>query len=138
MPPTCQPSCLLFAMTLACAGHDHTFNKVVDPNPPEPFPSSLRVDLAIQENNWGSKVTRCQMQVAFEPLPEYIDPEEAAGDSTEPAEEDQQAPQVALPGEPGECAFSTVPPPDGPADGSSGGDNWQLSGNIMGPTYLEM
>jgi hypothetical protein len=78
------------------------------------------------------------MQVAFEPLPEYVDPEEAAGDSTEPPEEEQRAPQVARPSEPGHCAFSTVSPPEAPADGSPGGDNWQLSGNIMGPTYLEM
>ena len=51
---------LLIGMAVACGGQDHTFNKLVDPNPPESVASSLRVDLAIQENDWGSKVTRCQ------------------------------------------------------------------------------
>ena len=138
MPQTYQRCLLLAGMTVACAGHDHTFNKVVAPNPPESIPSSLRVDLAIQENDWGAKVTRCQMQVAFEPLPEYVDPEDAADDSPEPPEETEPAPQVLLPVAPGDCAFSEMAPPEPGSDGSLDADNWQLSGNIIGPTYVEM
>ncbi len=125
-------------MAAACGGQDHTFNKLVDPNPPESLASSLRVDLAIQENDWGSKVTRCQMQVAFEPLPEYVDPEEAAGEETPPPEETAPPPQVELPIAPGDCAFSELHPPEPDSDGALDGDNWQLSGNIIGPRYVEM
>ena len=132
----------LLGLVCACAGHDHTFHKVDDPNPPQIVPASLRIDLALQQNDWGNRTTRCQMQVAFEPLPEYTDPSDAAGGSPDP---DAPAPrQMVLPTEAGSCAFTSLPPPPPPPDEEDGDlpplddDNWQLSGEVVGPTYIEM
>ncbi|HCH65500.1 MAG TPA: hypothetical protein DFR83_22035 [Deltaproteobacteria bacterium] len=158
MSSTGRYSVSAIVICTACAGHDHTFQKLVEPNPPQYELSTLRVDLAIQENDYGANITRCQMQVAFEPLPEYTDPDSVNGsddaesgttDDTEPVE------HVGLPVAPGECVFSVVsppgPPPEGHGDHSEHpnddhppdndaleGDNWQLSGNVVGPTFVEM
>jgi len=129
-----------FVGTLGCGGQDHTFQKIVDPIPPLDVPASLRIDLAIQENEWGAKVSRCQMQVAFEPLPEFVDPDSSGEDASETPEPSDPMPQIDYPKEAGECVFSEIPAQGPPPDGSDpmAGDNWQLSGDVVGPTYLEM
>ncbi len=131
--PASTFACLVL---LACSGRDHSFHKITDPNPPIDVPASLRVDLAIQENEWGTKVSRCQMQVAFEPLPEFVDPEDAQ------AGELDEAPllQVGLPEAPGDCVFTEVPAPRPSAEGTPEpeSDNWQLSGAVVGPDFMEL
>ena len=135
------PHGLLLA-ALGCTSQDHAFNKIVDPIPPEPTLTTLRVDLAMQENDYGAHVSRCQMQVAFEPIPEFTDPDASGEDTGEDTGLAEPKPEVALPSQPGECAFSEVPPagppPEGGGEGSMTGDNWQLSGDVVGPDSVEM
>jgi len=136
---------LLLTNAAGCSSSDHSMHKLVDPNPPEVMPIELRVDVALQENDGGRQTTRCQLQIAFEPLPEYTSPGAAAA-GLDP-EDEPELPQVAQPEEAGTCAFSTMPPvavqpgtgdPSDPSDPSDDGDNWQLSGAVIGPDFVDV
>lgn len=145
MPYRLPASTLLIFLTTACGGHEHVFQKIDDPNPVQAFDSSLRVDLAIQENDFGANITRCQMQVAFEPLPEYTDPDSV--NESDSSQSSAPTHHVEEPEVQGTCAYSSVEPPGPPPEGhddnsgsadSMEGDNWQLSGDVIGPNYVEM
>ena len=144
------PLCIL---TTHCGGPDSTLHKLTEPNPPPHVAASLRVDLAIQEREWGETVTRCQVQVAFEPLPEFTDPSAAAEGALDGADDEVEEPaKVVIPDIPGTCAFSEVDPPDAPSEPQepsdrdpdapgepeADSDNWQLSGEVVGPDFIEL
>ncbi len=115
---------------------DHGMSKVVDPEPPLTPRVELRVDLAYQENDWGRQMGRCQMQVAFEPLPEFVEPEDSLDGDTETEAPVEPAPLVQEPEAPGDCVFSEVPPMGEPLAPDT--DNWQLSGEVVGPDSISL
>jgi len=118
------PGVLLLA---ACRGNDYGVAKDADPNPGAGRPVDLALDVAFQSQNHGDSVTRCQVQVAFEPLLEE-GPDTArtliGGD-------------LARPEAPGTCAFTELPVTRGtPAEEDA--DNWQVQGGVIGPEQIRM
>ena len=121
---------------LSACSSDHGMSKVVDPEPPLTPRVELRVDLAYQENDWGRQMGRCQMQVAFEPLPEFVEPEDSLDSTTEEAEPTPPAQLVLEPEAPGQCVYSEVPPMGDAIAPDT--DNWQLSGEVVGPDTISL
>ena len=109
----------------ACRGNDYGVAKDADPNPGAGRPVDLVVDVAFQSQNQGESVTRCQVQVAFKPLLEQ-DPQQT-----------RSSRDLNRPEEPGTCAFSEIPLPQG-APGDEVVDNWQVTGEVIGPDTVRM
>lgn len=126
---------LLLGVT-ACGASDYGVRKVETVEGPVGEAVDLRLDVSFQEQEWGQQTTRCQVQAAFEPLPEFADPAAAAAgeDSSagETADAGEPVARVAEPRAPGECAFSEVVLEE-PTEPGGSGDNWQLSGEVVGP-----
>lgn len=148
----------------ACTTTDYGVGKRVAPNPGTETPVDLKIDVAFQEHGYGENMTRCQVQVAFKPLREQA--EEGSHDGGghgdgaddgpqqgDPGEERPAGTHVERPRTPGECVFSEVerPTPGGggqpggdPGEPGSGGDHdheggvddWQVSGQVIGPEQV--
>lgn len=87
---------------------------------------TISADIALQRNNYGNTISRCQIQFAFSPLYE---------DAPDPPATPPWV--VANPEKPGTCAFSLEPLPD--ADHSPDSpteDNWSISGSLAGPDEI--
>jgi hypothetical protein len=118
-------------LLIGCTSTDYGVARRAAPNPGTEAPVDLKVDVAFQEHGFGSNTSRCQVQVAFRPLPGPDGgggaPGEAPGRVDSPP-----ATQVARPDGPGMCAVSDVPV-NARERASGGVDNWQVSGEVIGP-----
>lgn len=119
-----RPAPTTLLLLSACAGNNYGVAKGADPNPGADRPVDLALDVAFQAHDHGRSVSRCQVQVAFQPL---LDDAPAATRQPISAE-------LARPEEPGTCAFTELaaaPPPAEP-------DDWQVSGGVIGPDSVTM
>lgn len=112
----------------ACAGNDYGVAKGTDANPGADRPVDLALDVAHQAHDHGQSVSRCQVQVAFQPLLE-----DAPGGSRTAV-----SAEVARPEAPGTCAFSEVAAAPAPPPSEQDADDWQVSGAVIGPAIVTM
>ena len=118
--------------------YDYFSTKVIDYSE---IPSDIRevispddvnifIDSALQRNQWGHNVSRCQIQVAFSR--QHLMPP-----TTEPVNPPIEPPP--LPEEPGECIFTgmvELPPIENHDPNQTPPDNWFVSGPLVGPDSI--
>lgn len=88
----------------------------------------ISADVALQRHGYGADVGRCQVQVAFEPVV-YADA---------PAEPPEEPWAVAEPDQPGTCALSVEPVAEPGGEAGDPGDDWYVSGSLVGPERIEL
>jgi hypothetical protein len=123
---------------LGCQSPDYSVGKLQAANVAPPRDVDLVIDVAWQDNNWGESTTRCQVQVAFEPVPDTVEGGSGAEGGGQP--EQPRNDTVTIPDQPGTCAVSHLSPPgdpdaaggepgspggssEEPADGADGGNS---------------
>ena len=153
------PVALLPAGLLACGAPDYGMSTTRTPAAAPDVPVDLVIDVAWQDNNWGRDVTRCQVQVAFEPLQLAPGAEPSGGGDSPPGG------GIALPEAPGSCAVTVLQPPGQPEEPGEGGhgdpdqrphdeqgpdphdepvqpgdadDDWQVRGEVLGPETVSL
>lgn len=107
----------------ACSSFDYGMSKGNPDSPGTEAPVDLAMDIAYQSTEWGSRVNRCQVQVAFRPVT-----------VVEPGDEPPAPPQaVELPEEPGDCRITDMEAVSQPMEVGSEDDDWQVGGEVIGP-----
>ncbi len=158
------PLLWLVGAASACAHPDYGMSNVVEDTPPVDVPVDLVIDVAWQDNDWGRNVTRCQVQVAFEPRREHhgdsAGGNPGAGGNPESGGPDPGPDNAMVPDEPGTCVFTEIPRPGEHHEGEPGQepggdpghepgeddpilpgdaeDDWQVRGDVVGPDEIFM
>ncbi|MFT4975269.1 MAG: hypothetical protein ACI8S6_001156 [Myxococcota bacterium] len=118
-------ACLAMSLAGCGPGADYTLS-LPDPDNAAGYDTiEVSADVALQRNNYGETISRCQIQLAFSPT---------TWDEQE-ADEDKWV--VTPPDEPGTCAFSVEPEPTEAIPGEEG-DDWAVSGSLIGPDQIAL
>jgi hypothetical protein len=89
----------------------------------------MSLEAVLQRNRWGESLGRCQIEVAFREKSVPMDP----------APQPVSTPTIiALPTDPGTCAFTALAPMEAgaPMGGGSGSDDWELEGSLSGSEVI--